>query len=81
MKDLDSNFFKPDELVIDLVFGTLRATKLCLELLRYRYFVGYKGDSICFTAIKEAVVETYGRQILTKKPSVSGSDEIVDAIT
>lgn len=79
MEDLVNKYYEPDELSVDLFFGTFRAVQACLELPRNRRFVVCQVNAEFYAASAEALVATYGRQVLNMRLVISGSDDVVAA--
>lgn len=74
MQDIVEKFFKPGKLVVDLFSGKFATAKMCLDLPRHRRFLCCEADTECFAASTEELVETYAKQILTRKLDIFGAD-------
>lgn len=73
-----NNFFKPGELVVDELSGTLATTEPCLEPPRHPCFVHCDENAELFAACTKALVETYIGHVLNEKSNNSGTNEVMN---
>lgn len=79
MQDFVDKFFKPCELIMDLLPDMIATEKACFVLLQERPFIGCAVDVECLAASSEALVKTDTRLILIEQLHFSSTDEVVNA--